>query len=192
MAMTRRDWLGAAVGASAIPLLSEDLLALARRLRERGAGAALQALDAQQAELVGTIVELIIPTTDTPGARAAGVPQFIDFALAEWMDADERKRFMAGLADVDARATAAHGKVFVQCTPAQQTALLQVLDDEAAAARDAKRPDARENFFASLKSLTLSGYYTSEIGFTQELRQEIIPGRYEPCQLIISAQKGGM
>ncbi|HEY3279976.1 MAG TPA: gluconate 2-dehydrogenase subunit 3 family protein [Gemmatimonadales bacterium] len=190
MAMTRRDWLATAAAA----------MALGRDLRARGPGAVLRVLDPQQSELVATIAELIIPQTDTPGARAAGTHQFIDLALAEWMDDADRQRFLAGLADVDARARAAHGGGFLQCSPAQQSAVLTGLDEDLAAERDAARagtawrgrPAAPDrSFFQTMKRLTLVGYYTSEIGATQELHYQIIPGRYEPCYPLESAQRGG-
>src|SRR5213594_2301379 len=78
-------------------------------------------LDADQHALVVTLTDLIIPETDTPGAKGAHVDQFIDVMLADWYDADDRQRFLDGLAEVDARSTAATGKAFVDTTPAQQT-----------------------------------------------------------------------
>lgn len=93
------------------------------------------ALSSAQGELVATIAEHIIPATDTPGARAVGVHRFIDVMLAEYYAADDRAAFLAGLADVDHRAQAAHGAAFTALTPAQQRDMLTALDREAYAAR---------------------------------------------------------
>lgn len=178
MALTRRDWLATALGALALPPLPAlpALPAVDWSRRARGG----RVLDPEQTELVATIAELIIPATDTPGARAAGVHQFIDLTLAEWYDAADRERFLAGLAEVDARAQAAHGPAFLECTPVQQAAVLTALDEQFAAQRDAKTaPD--KPFFQMMKGLTLVGYYTSEIGANQELHYQVIPGRYDPC-----------
>jgi len=90
-----------------------------------------RALSHDQAELVATIAEHILPETDTPGARAVGVHRFIDTMLADAYPARERRRFLAGLADVDARARAACGGPFVGCGLAQQRALLDELDRDA-------------------------------------------------------------
>ena len=172
------------------------------------------------------LVDLILPDTDTPGARAAGVPAFIDTLLADWMDDGERDRFLAGLADVDARADAAHGKRFVDLEPDQQVAILTALDAEAypetapaeappeqdatvaaagnalqgtdamqdaaqatvgtpdttaaeAPAAEAPADELPPPFFSTLKELTLAGYYTSEIGATQELHWTAAPGRFD-------------
>ncbi len=42
-------------------------------------------------------------------------------------------------------------------------------------------PEPRDNFYLMFRRLTLTGYFTSEVGFTQQLREEIIPGRYDSC-----------
>jgi len=190
MAMKRRDWLATALGALAVPALSPDLRSLARGLHARSSGDVPRVLDARQNELVATIAELIIPQTDTPGARAAGVPQFIDLALAEWLDIDDRQRFLAGLTDVDARSRKRFGRDFTACTPDQQTEILTLLDAEVSALRAAESRDDKveaspsQRFFRMMKRLTLVGYYTSEVGATQELHNPIIPGRYDGCVLL--------
>src|SRR5262245_17834408 len=73
---------------------------------------------------VAALADAIIPDTDTPGARAAGVHVFIDLLLAECVTADERKAFVDGLAAFDASCRQAHGTGIEAATPAQRTALL--------------------------------------------------------------------
>jgi len=68
----------------------------------------------------------------------------------------------------------------VGCTPEQQAEILEDLDYELARLRDTKS-DTSKNFFQAMKWLTLTGYYTSEIGATSELHYRVVPGRYEPC-----------
>ena len=87
-------------------------------------------LSGTQLELVATLAEHIIPKTDTPGARDAGVERFVDAILSDYFGAAERQRFLDGLADIDARARKAHGAPFLKTTPAQQVALLTALDAE--------------------------------------------------------------
>jgi hypothetical protein len=87
-------------------------------------------LGPEQRELVATVAEHIIPATDTPGARAAGVDRFIDAMLTDYYKADERSRFLQGLADLDARAQKEHGAAFLKTTAAQQVALLTAMDAE--------------------------------------------------------------
>ncbi len=175
--MNRRDMLLLLAGTAAVP---DRLLAMGRTVHKRAQAGTLRALTPQQSETVATIAELIIPKTDTPGAREAGVPAFIDVMLADWGDADQRQFFTAGLANVDERSRAAFGKDFVACTAQQQSEILQDLDYELARLRDTKS-DTSKNFFQAMKWLTLTGYYTSEVGATSELHFRVVPGRYEPC-----------
>ena len=188
--MNRRDALLALGG---VALLTDPLYAAGRSLHAR-LGRRLQVLDPHQNETVATIAELIIPATDTPGARATKVNEFIDLALAEWFDAADRTRFLEGLADVDARSRALFTRDFTACTPEQQTQILTALDAELAELREGESrgdtPEATtpQRFFGMMKRLTLVGYYTSEVGFTEELHDAIIPGRYDGCAAL---QRGG-
>lgn len=138
-----------------------------------------QTLSAGQDELVTVLAELIIPETDTPGAKGAQVNEFIDLMLTDWMKADERAAFVDGLAEVERRAQSSTGKAFLSLSLEEQTALLTTLEDEAL--DPGRAPDAVPAFFSMLKQLTLVGYYTSEVGATQELRYERAPGRYDGC-----------
>jgi len=175
--MNRREVLLLLAGTGAIP---DQLLAIGRAVHKRARVGTLRALNAHQNETVATIAELIIPKTDTPGAREAGVPAFIDVMLADWAGDDQRQMFTAGLANVDERSRALFGKEFVACSEAQRTQILTDLDAELARLRDTKS-DASKNFFQAMKWLTLTGYYTSEVGATTELHYRVVPGRYEPC-----------
>jgi len=175
--MNRREVLLLLAGTAALP---DQLLAVGRAVHKRVRAGTLRALDPHQNETVATIAELIIPKTDTPGAREAGVPAFIDVMLAEWGDDDQRKVFTAGLANVDERSRALFGKDFIACNEAQQTQILTGLDAELARLRDTKA-DTSKNFFQAMKWLTLTGYYTSEVGATTEQHFRVVPGRYEPC-----------
>lgn len=197
-------------GVSAVPVFSGysagELFALGRRLHTRVvAGPLLPRLfDPHQRATVAAIAERIIPETDTPGALAAGVQEFIQLVVAEHYENDDRARFLAGLADVDARCRAATARDFVDVTPAQQDRVLAALEAEAAPAvekpserkleepgrKPAEKPrEARQEkptekpapFWRQIKFLAVYGYYTSEIGVTRELRSVVIPGRYDPC-----------
>jgi hypothetical protein len=181
--MDRRAALRLLSASAAAAVIPDDLTGLGRTLHARlGAGATRRVLDSHQDATVVALTDLILPATDTPGATAARVNEFIDLLLAEWCDAAECAQFQAGLAMVDRRAHAAFGKAFVAGTPAEQTALLTALDDDTA--RWAASPPATrgpEPFYRRLKWLTLFGYFTSQIGAEQERHFQIVPGRYVPC-----------
>ena len=138
-------------------------------------GASDGALASDQRELVATIAEHIIPETDTPGARAAEVHVFIDKMLAGHYPAEERDRVLDGLVELDETARRACGSPFIRCSADEQRAILALLDQQAFAQR--RDP----HWFRTIKELTVLGYYTSEIGATQELRHVAVPGRFEGC-----------
>lgn len=172
--MNRRDALkavGLLLGTAVTPTVA---CAVRSGYRAPPAGQPLRTLTRRQGELVATLAELIIPTTDTPGARAARVDAFIDGLLTDIVTAEERDRFLAGLAQVDAQSTAVHGTPFLESAPQQQVAVLAVLEREARLAGEGPRP-----FFPWLKELTLLGYYTSEIGASQELAYVHVAGHYD-------------
>lgn len=138
-----------------------------------------QTLSAEQNEMLVTMAEIIIPTTDTPGAGAAYVNRFIDALLTGSYPAADRDRFLKGLADVDARCRDAYDAVFTECTEDQQLAVVAELDDETFGS-DAPEFDAEKPpFFRMMKELVIIGYYTSEVGATQELKTNMTPGRYD-------------
>ena len=152
-------------GAISAPTVAGVLSKPTRRAWAASPAWAPRTLSPAQLELVATVAEHIIPQTDTPGARAAGVHRFVDTLLSDHYPATERDRFLAGLADLDARAQSAHGQPFRQCSPEQRIALLGEMDARAFAS--SRGEDGW--FFRRLKELTIVGYYTSEFGAMQEL-----------------------
>ncbi|WP_263384888.1 gluconate 2-dehydrogenase subunit 3 family protein [Granulicella arctica] len=192
--MDRREVLRLLASAAIIPALTPDAFSLFHNMHAELADTpGLKALNRHQDATVTMIAELIIPQTDTPGAKATKVNEFIDLILFDWYDDASTARFLAGLADVDSRSQKLFGKQFVDASTVQQTRIMQSLDDEASVAR--KQQAAAEaagqqlavaplNFFGMMKKLTLLGYYTSEVGFENELHKSIIPASGGGCVAI--------
>lgn len=174
----------------------EMMLALQEARAQTTGGTPLRTLNPHQNETVVTLGELIIPATDTPGAKAARVNEFIDLLLTDWFDRPDAEVFLNGLNKVDTVSRSRFKKDFIACTTAQQIELLKQWDDEAivqakgrkstAAAYNPEVPPV-SNFFYTFKKLTLVGYYTSEIGFSQELGKQIIPAKHDGCAPIEEA-----
>lgn len=140
------------------------------------------ALSAAQRELISVASELIIPTTDTPGAIAAGVPDFIEMMLSDWFEEDERQAFLDGLTSLEAQSQARAGADFVDVETDLQITILTEMEE--ATTEQLRGPlflrrQPAESFVLSLKELTLVGYYSSEIGASQELRWAAIPGYFD-------------
>jgi hypothetical protein len=184
--MHRRQALRLLASAAALPVLSREAFSLFQAMHNQlPAKPVLKTLNPHQNATVTTIAELILPQTHTPGAKAARVNEFIDLIVAEWYDDEEKETFVTGLANVDSRARSLYGKNFVNCEQKQQVSILQAMDDEvaerAANPRRRRNHPPEKNFFFMIKQLTLVGYYTSQIGFEQELHAEIIPSRHAGC-----------
>jgi len=173
----RRDVLrrlaAAAVGAATSTAWVDSLTALAQAHSEAHAantGLAAQdwtprVLTARQNDALVALSELIIPETDTPGASAARVNRFIDGVLFKATQED-RDEFLRGLAWMDERSRSLFGADIVSAATADQIALLKKLSDNQNPSFDDR---IGTDFFRALKSMTISGYYSSEIGLRQEL-----------------------
>jgi hypothetical protein len=138
---------------------------------------------AADVELLGEVAETILPETRTPGAKAAGVGPFIATMVADTYDPRERRVFRAGLTTLQAECQEQHGVDFMAATAAQRVALLERLDREAIDYMRGLPPGSQQppHYFRMIKELTLLGYFTSEIGYTQAMRYVETPGRFEPC-----------
>jgi gluconate 2-dehydrogenase gamma chain len=121
-----------------------------------------QFFTAPEFAMLDQLTELILPRDESPGAREAGVAEFIDFMVAA--DAKLQWPFRYGLDWMNARARALHGAEFQALSEEQQRALLIPL-----ALRDAvSKEDADgRTFFALLRRYTVMGYYTSRIGMEE-------------------------
>ena len=157
-----------------------------------------KALSPAQARVLDVVAELIMPKTDTPGAREAGVPAFVDRAVGGFCSPGDAGAIRAGLDHIEAVARAAHGMGFSALTPAQQTTQLMAYETpQAAAPAPVGRGDTETGltnrpapvvagpsvarFFPILKDLVTVGYFTSELGATRAVRYDPTPGAYRGC-----------
>jgi gluconate 2-dehydrogenase gamma chain len=132
----------------------------------------------QQYRMVEHLADMIIPEDDTPGAKQAGVAEFIDFMLANRVpvsgsrdirsteDAVEagnelQTRFLAGLDWMNARSHSEFKKEFMDCTAEEQNSLLEEL---AYKAKFKPTTESGRAFFQLMRDYTVVGYYTTKIG----------------------------
>lgn len=132
-------------------------------------------LDVDQFALLGRVVDLMIPETDTAGAYEVGVHRFVDMMLADYAAEDRRKTLQEALSGVDEAARSTRGKGFVELPSGEQLEVLTAVDSEAF--EDQSRSEA----YRMLKSMILFGYYTTEIGASVELRFVPYPGTSQGC-----------
>jgi hypothetical protein len=126
-----------------------------------------------QMQLLRDICSLVLPSTDTPGAAEVDVHGFIDNQLAACFSVAVQDKTRKFLDFVEDSAVARHGQGFRQLTHEQQS---QMLMDIEQVSGEFKQQNRRQ--FKQLKNLIVFGYYTSEVGASQELRYLAMPGGY--------------
>jgi hypothetical protein len=188
--MQRREALRIFAAGAVLPALSPELFAMFRQAQPPP-GYTLRTLTGPLNDTVVAMIDQIIPATDTPGAKGARVNEFIDLILTEWATPEERKAFLDGLAGIDKQSQSLYAKNFSDATAEQQMVQLRAIDAAVMTNRSVRprhgntvpKPDSQleGNFWEVFKRITIHGYYTSEVGFTQELKLEIIPGAQHGC-----------
>ena len=149
-------------------------------------------LSEAQGAVVAEVVEIMIPRTDTPGAKDVGIPAFIDVMLKDAYPKEDQDRYVAGLVEFEAQAREKHGQSFMRLDPAQRSALVLTTNDIAAAAMRSytKGTLPRRPFILMTKELTLLGYFTSQVGATQVLQYNPVPGPFRGCVPLSEAGNG--
>jgi hypothetical protein len=112
--------------------------------------------------VISRLTELIIPSDETPGAREAGVCEFVDFMVAH--DPEQQSPMRTGLTWLQHRSQRDLARPFLALTAVEQAALLEPL------AYKAKYRDGEEagrEFFRRIRELTVMGFYSSEIGYRE-------------------------
>jgi Gluconate 2-dehydrogenase subunit 3 len=165
------------------------------------------------------VAETIIPTTNTPGAKAAKVGAFMAMMVTDCYTENDQKVFREGMRTLDKASQKKFDKTFITASAEQRLGLLNEIDKEMKEDNERKRKEREVNlqkeeeekeerkanatqesekpaqekmqdkskeapprhYFRMMKELTLLGYFTSEIGQTQALRYNIVPGRYDGC-----------
>lgn len=168
------------------------------------------ALTADFKSLLAELAEVIIPKTDTPGAKEAGVGPFIELMLKDCYSAVQQEHFQAGLNKVEEESKKLGGS-FVSLSAENKITLMKTMRDAAKKESEAveakakqldvesgltKQDQKKKNevevpvpFFNLLRELTTFGYFTSEPGATLALNHVPIPGRFEGCVKITPGTK---
>ncbi len=194
--MNRRDALGRVAllvgGALSAPTMVAFLDGC--KTKETAMGADF-AFEPDQLSMVSEVAEVIIPKTDTPGAKDAKVGEFVEKMLKDCYYEKDQKSFMTGLNKLEEMK-------FMDVTPEERITLLTAAEqesidelkrigDERTKAKSANQTFEEPGvpFFRLMKELTLLGYFTSEPGATQALEFVAVPGRYDGCVDLEPGQK---
>lgn len=131
-------------------------------------------LNADQLAVLRELGEVIIPTTDTPGAIAAGVHDFINGYAAQCLSNEEQASLVTTLNNIADAAKAQQKMPFDKLNLAQKIELLTHIEQAKPPFNQKDRTD-----FKQTKALVVFAYYTSEIGASKELAYLAFPGGYK-------------
>jgi len=123
--------------------------------------------------LLVSVVDTIIPTTDTPGAKDLGVPDFVQKMLVDCYEKDVQENIKKGLEKTNAIAKDRYLRTFINCNSLQRKDVLGKLA--------MSTEQAQKDYLALVKSLTILGFTTSEYVQTQHLKYNQAPGHYYGC-----------
>ena len=204
--MDRRELLKMIAAVTGGAVLGGDLFLAGCKNPPNIGGATFSAEDTA---FLDEVADTIIPTTKSPGAKAAKVGQFMTVMVNDCYDSDDQKLFHEGIKSLDEASTKKFSKDFMSITPEQRHDLLVEIDKSAKdyqkkvddsfngltmeqrrdlalqQNKDGKDPhlvEKRKNpgyYFILMKQLTLLGYFTSKEGATQALRYIAVPTRFE-------------
>lgn len=161
-------------------------------------------LSEENVPFLNEVSETILPATNTPGAKEANVGAFMVVFVNDCYEEADRKAFIEGMNSLDDACDNMHKKKFMDATPEQRTQLLTSIDKEATdyqkkksehdrkqneeaerakaqGVKDFKRIPMTNHYFTMMKQLTLTGFFTSQVGMTKALRFEPVPGRWDAC-----------
>lgn len=187
--MNRRDslkGLGALVGGNLLaPGVLADFLQTAASIKEGKQDWQPRLLSSQQALLLPELVEVIIPATDTPGARAALVHVFVDLYVKDCYAKAQQEIFLKGLDTVEAVSQQRLGRAFLKLSKDERLGLLKQLEKESWE----KGEPVEQSFIRMLKNLTLMGFFSSQPGATKAAEYVRSPGPFEGCIDLKPGQK---
>lgn len=146
-------------------------------------------LTMDQALLIEELTEIIIPRTETPGAKDVGVPMFIDKMLKDVYSKEDQERFVKNLTAFDEDARKTYGDNFAALGQDDKHTHFKKHHDETfknmaggfSAAWWNAGGQTSKPFMVEIKELTLLGFFTSEPGATQVLQYNQVPGPYKGC-----------
>lgn len=130
----------------------------------------------EQARVVTALADVILPADDTPGASDVGVPKFIETMVNEVYNEEQRQQFMDGLNKFTEDYRSELQAEYFDGTDEQRYEFTYHQNELALEESPGGSP-----FILTFKELTMLGYFTSEVGATQVLRYEAVPGVYEGC-----------
>ncbi|MRI00058.1 gluconate 2-dehydrogenase subunit 3 family protein [Kriegella sp. EG-1] len=140
-----------------------------------------------EAQTIATLVDMILPKTDTPGALEMKVDIFIDTVVAKGYDENGQQDMRKNIAKFNEDCEVNYGAIFTELNEADRIKVLK--NEEVASGKfnlsiwgktiGEQKP---VGFYRSLKAMAIGAYLTSEEIGKNVLNYDPVPGKYEPCK----------
>jgi len=142
-------------------------------------------ITSDEEEMVGNIAEVIIPTTDTPGARAVGAHLFTLVMVDDCMSKDDQAKYLKGMRSFDNVMKSVTDKSFSDASPEERLQMLTTFE----ASLD-QFDDETKVFYNRTRAYVLQGYTSSQYFLTKIKPYQLVPGPgYKGCVPVIGDQK---
>ena len=143
-------------------------------------------LSLDHARLVSSLVDSILPATDTPGGLDVKVDMFIDLVYNNMFDQAGQQQIVAQLDQFNSKCAARFGKAYHELDNEQKQAILQAEESESPKFNGSVWGTAvgeqdPVGFYRAFKSLAVWAYCTSEEIGKEVLNYDPIPGEYQGC-----------
>lgn len=144
-------------------------------------------LDGDEAQFLSTLVDMILPATDTPGALDMKVDMFLDKVFAETYDSEAQQNIRTQIAEFNADCQQQFGDKFVDLKESDRIAALKSAETKSGkfngsvwgTAVGKQKP---VGFYRSIKSMAIWAYFTSEEIGKKVLSYDPIPQEYDGCK----------
>lgn len=161
---------GAALSA---PLMSSLLTGCKKPVEEAGTDYALKYFNGNEFQHVKTIVDIILPKTDSPSATEVGVHKIIDNMVGTVYSPDQKENYTKRFSSLIEHL---NGSEFLESDTAEQEAILKQLMNSSE-----DKDKTAQAAFLELKQQTIAYYLSTEEIATKHLNYLPVPGKYEPC-----------
>lgn len=147
----------------------------------------------QNIDLIAELAEVIIPRTETPGAKDVGVHHFIVKVVEDCLEPKNQRSFLGGLEDLKKYTQDHYGKDFIGCNVSQREEVIAYFESSTESfnvfMKKVRKKIMGDTFFSILKQYTAIGYCTSMAGATKGLSYDYIPSAFESCIPLRDGQK---
>lgn len=141
----------------------------------------------EQAVVIGDLADIILPRTNTPGAKDVGVPSFIDSFIKEVYPKEGQEKFIKELEEFNTNIVAENFRKFSEANTGIQKQYVAKVHASAISKAETfsegwwNSSKMEKPFILKVKELTILGYFASEVGATEVLQYNPSPGPYQGC-----------